>query len=599
DEERVTYDTGKERKIVFERNYRSSKRILEFSRRTLFIQGSNEEVMDLSEIDQNFKESLKPVRDLDDLSEIEFYLAENRRQEILLILKKISQLVNEKDKYIIRDFDKATGEPAGERPVKYSDICVLTRNKVFGLELQRTALKLGIPVDYHGGIELFSSEPGILVLAWLRLLLNDKNIFGWMPVLDKEGYSFNEQKYLLNKLTGKYYDQQHLFNTVETGLDGFLNSLKAIKENILYLVEAILRRYHYNDEVANKIISVIKVWMGSDIISVNDLVNIIDRSKRNEYDFEINANSGSALVQTIHLSKGLEYPVVIVANCNTQIFPNTKGDMLKFFYNPVLGLRMKKIFGSNGKYDYLFDNWRTDLTQSVIKKPDYDEERRLLYVGVTRAKQYVYFTSHNSSAFFTNLSNETGFVPVEDFDYEIKYVKTESENQKIEIKADALSEAGRKFISPHSLMDKYIPDESNKAGSKSFSVKAGKDALEFGNSIHKAAHRIASGVDTPVKTIELKRVKDFIEDLKARELKSEVDFIFPRGDEVIRGTIDLLAFYDDRIEVIDYKTDKNKSNLEKYRIQMSVYKDVVKSIYPDKKITGKIFFVCVDEVVEI
>ena len=38
------------------------------------------------------------------------------------------------------------------------------------LEFQREAMIAGIPVNYSGGLEIFSSEQGVLVLAWLKLL---------------------------------------------------------------------------------------------------------------------------------------------------------------------------------------------------------------------------------------------------------------------------------------------------------------------------------------------------------------------------------------------------------------------------------------------
>ncbi|MFZ1460107.1 MAG: PD-(D/E)XK nuclease family protein, partial [Ignavibacteria bacterium] len=64
-------------------------------------------------------------------------------------------------------------------------------------------------------------------------------------------------------------------------------------------------------------------------------------------------------------------------------------------------------------------------------------------------------------------------------------------------------------------------------------------------------------------------------------------------------TIDLIAFYKDRIEIFDYKTDKNKNNLEKYKMQLSVYKKALKEIYKDKKLIAKIFFVSLDEIEEV
>ena len=42
-------------------------------------------------------------------------------------------------------------------------------------------------------------------------------------------------------------------------------------------------------------------------------------------------------------------------------------------------------------------------------------------------------------------------------------------------------------------------------------------------------------------------------------------------DVSIKGTIDLLAEYDDRIEIHDYKTDGDKDYEKRYALQLSVY----------------------------
>ena len=149
-------------------------------------------------------------------------------------------------------------------------------------------------------------------------------------------------------------------------------------------------------------------------------------------------------------------------------------------------------------------------------------------------------------------------------------------------------------------MDEADMDYSNfETNDDESDIRSVKERLEHGALIHNLAHKIANGIEIESDLPELKKIKSFIEDLKANELKSEIDFLYPKDDQIIRGTIDLLAFCNDRIEVIDYKTDTNKNYIQKYKIQIEVYKEVVKSIYKDKKVTGKIYFVKLDEVVTV
>ncbi|HMS65032.1 MAG TPA: UvrD-helicase domain-containing protein [Ignavibacteria bacterium] len=604
DELRIEYETGEFKKIIFEINYRSSESILKFSKLTLLTKGSGEDEVDEEKVNENFKEILKPGREIDDLTEIKFYQAENRLDEYQLVLKKISELVNEKGKYKIRVFDKKSGEVIEERNIKYSDICVLSRKTKFCLELQREALRAGIPLNFRGGLEIFASEQGVLVLGWLRLMVNEDDISGWIPVLDKEGYSYTEIKNIKKNISEKNENSNKLFPDLPEDLNEFLNHLRKLRNNILFAVEAILSRYKYHDVTGNKIISVIQGWMNTELFSLNDLIQIIDRSAQTRVEIDFGVSTDAVLTQTIHKSKGLEYPVVILANVNVSNFPDTKGEQGNFIYNTMSGLRAKTFFGTNGKYFYKYNNWRTDLVNAVARNTDKDEERRLLYVAVTRAKQYLYITSYNPSYFFSELAKTSDKEIIQHFNYEIVKAETEKLLTNIEISIDTALEKSKEFISPHSLMEEINADNLiTEIDKKENSVNLEKKSLEFGLMIHRIANRLANGISVDSELPETGKIKKYLAGLNAYELKAEVDFLYPDNENgsnsIIRGTIDLLAFKEDEIIVIDYKTDSSKNNLEKYKLQLSIYIKVVKSIYKDMKVRGEIYFVCLDEVVAV
>lgn len=137
---------------------------------------------------------------------------------------------------------------------------------------------------------------------------------------------------------------------------------------------------------------------------------------------------------------------------------------------------------------------------------------------------------------------------------------------------------------------RYKPSASEKG-------KAGK-GVEFGKYIHHVAEQIALGREVKEDVEEVKRIKKFISELNANELLTEIECSLPLGDYIIRGVIDLIAIYDDRIEIIDYKTDVSKNNHFEYVKQLSIYCHAVKE-YHNKKTVCKIYYVSSDEVVEV
>ncbi|MBS1518783.1 MAG: UvrD-helicase domain-containing protein [Bacteroidetes bacterium] len=617
DRQIITFGTGEEliSKITFEFNYRSSQKILDFSLHALRCTGPGNDEPDYELINKNFSKALIAKRELEDITDVRFYEAdkEDPDSEIELLLMKISELTNN-DKYLIREFD-SLGNVKEERRLKYSDICVLSRTNEFGLRLQKSGIEKGIPVNFEGGLELFASEQGILLLAWLRVMLNEKAVDGWVPILEKDGNKYNELKYLAKLIEkGKTDEEKNYFSE----LFSFRNKLVSENHGLINIIEKIFTRYGFDDAYSNAIITEFSNWTKSEILSPGELANLIDRLKRERFKVEINNTDDAVIFQTIHGVKGLEYPAVLLANMNLRVFPSSKNSTGEIYFNPVSGLRLRKQFGIINGYPGVFSNFRSEILNKMIKKIDYDEERRLLYVAVTRAKQYLYFTARKPSLFFTGLEEKSGIESVKDFKYDIIPVKFETEIPTEEIVLNVASEDEREFVSVHFLMEetdnKTALDESasaegaydetrNYSSDENESIPtyftASNEAMAYGNKIHLAAQKLAyyTGIETG--SSELQAITDFLKNCGADEIIPEADFLYPKGNKVIRGTIDLLLKYEDRIEIIDYKTDRSKKYIEKYKKQLGIYREAVSEIYPGKKITAKIFFTGLNEIVEV
>lgn len=564
DTQRTTFAADKIERVMLDVNYRSSREILDVSYQTLFTKGTEKEEINIEFVENLFPSPLQNAKQFERQTEIKFYTAEDRKSERKVILDKIKELVS-RNKYFVVEFDEE-GKVNSKRKIEYKDICVLSRDKGFGLELQREALKNNIPMNYEGGLEIFSAQQGILILAWLKLLLRENDETAWIPILEAENYSHNQISKIIR---GEEKEYKFSLEKIPNEIYEFINELRQ-KKSVLEQAEAILQRYDLTDEIGNRLITIISQLLSADYLSLNELVKTIEDSARLEYDVELINTEDAVSVMTIHKSKGLEFPVVILANCNQKIFPNTMGDSDSIIFDDVLGLRNKKVFGESNGYKYVFNNWKTDLSLCVVKKSEYDEERRLFYVAATRAKQYLYFTASRPSQFFTGLSQANNMEAVENFVFDGTVINQQTKN----------------IFTGEKLSLKNISLEEKKDYEE-------KEITEAEIRFRRYARRLAGGVNIlPEIENESDEIKNLIvklDDLLYEIKKSggeiiiDAEFFLPGEKGRGHCKAELLARHNDKMEVIIFG-DENK-DLKK----LEFYKYAIGKIYKIKNVHGRIF----------
>jgi len=375
--ERVKFSTGKVDRYSLIKNYRSSQDILDIAETTLSIPGNNYETVQTPDIS-----SLESAIDRDHGEILKFESSDEKKA----VISRIQEMVDNPD-YLV------DGEN-GERKLRYSDMAVLTRNRSFAIEIQKIADSYGVPAAYEGGLEIFNTRPGKLLLAWLRLLNNQNSSKGWAPILEFTGYSLEEAEAILD-------NEKYPGNLLK-----FLERLEE-KDTVQGIAATIFQRYGCISSLTTKIIEVIDSTFTNTYISRSDLIEFIEQNieEGETYQTDNNSMDNAVTVQTIHSAKGLEYPVVFVSNINRDVFPSTSSDYSAVSYNETAGLRKRKIYSSTD--GIVYDNWRSEIVSKTLPN-DYDEERRLFYVASTRAENYLYFTANNEykSPFFTGVEVE-------------------------------------------------------------------------------------------------------------------------------------------------------------------------------------------------
>ncbi len=96
----------------------------------------------------------------------------------------------------------------------------------------------------------------------------------------------------------------------------------------------------------------------------------------------------SVKVMTVHASKGLEYEVCFVCSCGSSLSCKDSGDSV--LYHRDLGVS-SYIYRDGGVVK--FDSLLRRCSMLAIKKSFYEEQMRLLYVAMTRARSKLYITA--------------------------------------------------------------------------------------------------------------------------------------------------------------------------------------------------------------
>jgi len=374
DHERITFEDRTVKRIELGENYRSTQAILDFSEEGLIVPATGRDTVDADSV-------LADVVSLSSNAGHEHTRIEavQYEDEHEAILTKIQSIVGN-DEYSIKD--------EGEiRVPELGDIAVLTRTKDFGRELLHTAEEYGIPMAYEGGVELFRTDQAKLVLAWLRILEDDIDR-GWAVVLERAGYTLDEIKYVLD--ADAYPDEMLAFKRILDGLEG-----------VGAVAETVLDRYGYDGTYADVVVETIQGAHDATTMTRGDLIRFIERGIEEGATTEVSAPAGTdaVTVQTIHAAKGLEYPIVVLANMNRYRFPPSGGGSSVIAFDEPIGVRQRKQYGEENGYAHLFDNWRTDVLGACLGD-NYDEERRLLYVAMTRAEHHLVFTAGEQSNTF-------------------------------------------------------------------------------------------------------------------------------------------------------------------------------------------------------
>lgn len=329
--------------IKLERNYRSTKRILDTA----------------NELIRNNKSSKgkKLWTDGSEGEKIKIFNAKTPYDEAEFIVKEI----------------KAKSKSG----VDYKDMTILYRTNAQSRVLEEKLLEGNVPYKIYGGMQFFQRKEIKDILAYLNLLNNRNDNHNFYRIINVPKRSIGEKT--LEKIAEianernipmldalQFVDETNIRGAVKNTLKDFYNMIQGIylsldELSVKEVFDEVITKTKYFDSIEDNkedrvknieelLNSIIELEKRNPHISLADYLDMVSLTASTD---EMEENENFVKLMTIHSSKGLEFDYVFIAGMEDGLFPSCS-----------------------------FESSEEDI----------EEERRLCYVAVTRAKKELYIS---------------------------------------------------------------------------------------------------------------------------------------------------------------------------------------------------------------
>ena len=279
--------------------------------------------------------------------------------------------------------------------VPYGDMAILYRTNAQSRVLEEALIKRALPYTMVGGTKFYDRKEIKDVLAYLRVLYNPFDDLSLLRIINVPKRSIGAttvaklQDYAREKGTSLFMTltQLHLIDSIkgktkekleEFGILIFTLVSEMEDKTVLDILESILDRTGYlaqleestdpqdqaRAENIGELLSVAKDFQDTnpsgtveDFLEQVALVNDVDSFEQEE---------AKVTLMTLHAAKGLEFPIVFLCGLEEGLFPHSR---------------------------------------TLMNPEEIEEERRLAYVGITRAEKELYISNATTRTVFGRTSS--------------------------------------------------------------------------------------------------------------------------------------------------------------------------------------------------
>ena len=344
--------------VLLEQNYRSTKFIL---------QAANDV------IGNNSKRKVKKLwTDNHDGEKITYYRGQSEGDESRYVISKIQ-------------------EEMKANHYNYGDFAVLYRTNAQSRVIEDSLLKSNIPYKMVGGHKFYDRKEIRDVLAYLRLIANPDDNMSFERVVNVPKRGIGPGTIEKLRTSSNQYDWSLLetaLNVSITPISGkaaseleafgfMMKDLRQMQEYVpvTELVEEVLKRSGYQKslelertlesetrlENIQEFLTVTQQFEKENTVDKSLLTFLTDLALVSDLDNLEEEPQSEVTLMTLHAAKGLEFPIVFLIGLEEGIFP---------------------------------------LSRSMMEEDQLEEERRLAYVGITRAEKKLYITNAYSRVLY-------------------------------------------------------------------------------------------------------------------------------------------------------------------------------------------------------
>ena len=279
-----------------------------------------------------------------------------------------------------------------EEYYKYSDFTVLYRMNAQSRAIEDILMREQIPYKVIGGLKFYERKEIKDIIAYLRLIHNTADNLSLRRIINepKRGIgktSLDKIQEISDKTGISMYEiiknaQEYELNRVYLSSRDFIKQIEELRNKkdelkISDLIKETLKSTGYTKalEQENSVEAETRIENLEEFLTVaiefeeqsadNTLAEFLENITLSSDIDNLEDQEDSVTLMTLHSAKGLEFPVVFLVGMEEGIFPGYK---------------------------------------SIGEPKELEEERRLFYVGITRAKQYLYLTCAKHRTIFGSTS---------------------------------------------------------------------------------------------------------------------------------------------------------------------------------------------------